>query len=39
VQVPEDAGRLVMLPRALDQQPDDVVLLDDARLVRLPDQL
>ena len=39
VQVPEDAGRRVMLPRALDQQPDDVVLLDDARLVRLPDQL
>ncbi len=39
VEVPEEAGRLIMLPRALDQQPDDVVLLDDARVIRLPEDL
>lgn len=39
VQVPEGAGRLVILPRALDQQEGDVVLLDDARVIRLPDTL
>jgi hypothetical protein len=39
VEVPEDAGRLIMLPRAKDQQEHDVVLLDDARIIRLPDEL
>lgn len=37
VLVPEGAGRLVVLPRALDQEEGDVVLLDDARIIRLPD--
>lgn len=37
VEVPEDAGRLIMLPRAKDQQESDVVLLDDARVIRLPE--
>jgi len=39
VEVPEGAGRLIMLPRALDQEEGDVVLLDDARVIRLPDDL
>ena len=36
VTVPEGAGRLIMLPRAADQQPGDVVLLDDAQVIRIP---
>ncbi len=39
VEVPEGAGRLIMLPRAKGQQEDDVVLLDDARVIRLPDDM
>jgi len=39
VQVPDEAGLLIMLPGALEQQPDDVVLFDDARIIRLPDDL
>ncbi|MEA3403528.1 MAG: DUF4838 domain-containing protein [Armatimonadota bacterium] len=39
VEVPEGAGRLIMLPRAADQQEGDVVLFDDARVIRLPDDL
>ncbi len=39
VEVPEEAGQLIVLPRAADQQEGDVVLLDDARIIRLPDDL
>jgi len=38
-EVPDAAGRLIMLPRARNQQEHDVVLFDDARIVRLPDEL
>ncbi len=37
--VPEEAGLLILLPGALDQQPEDTVVFDDARIVRLPDDL
>ncbi len=39
VEVPADAGRLIILPRAKEQEKGDVVLLDDARIIRLPDEL
>ena len=39
VDVPEGAGQLIILPRAANQQEGDVVLLDDARIIRLPDDL
>jgi len=39
VEVPEGAGQLIMLPRAADQQEGDAVLFDDARIVRLPEDL
>jgi hypothetical protein len=38
VEVPEGADRLLVMPRALGQQPDDVVRFDDAHVVRLPEQ-
>jgi hypothetical protein len=39
VEVPEGAAQLIMLPRAADQQEGDVVLLDDAQVIRLPEDL
>ena len=39
VEVPEEAGTLVILPRAVNQVEGDVLLLDDARVIRLPDDL
>lgn len=39
VEVPEGAAWLVFLPRAAEQQEGDVVLLDDARIIRLPADL
>jgi len=38
-QVPDEAGLLILLPGALEQQPGDHVTFDDARIVRLPDDL
>ena len=37
--VPDGAGQAVLLPAATGQRPGDVVILDDARAVRLPDEL
>ena len=39
VEVPEEAAHAILLPGAIDQQPDDVVVFDDARVIRLPDDL
>ncbi len=39
VEVPDGAGRLLIMPRALNQQEGDVVLFDDARAIRLPNDL
>jgi len=36
VEVPEGADRLIMLPRATNQQPSDTVLFDDAQVIRVP---
>ena len=38
-EAPEGADQLVIMPRVRDQQPDDVVLFDDVRVVALPDDL
>jgi hypothetical protein len=38
-EAPEGADQLVVMPRVRDQQPDDVVLFDDVRVVALPDDL
>ncbi|MGC9319087.1 MAG: DUF4838 domain-containing protein [Armatimonadota bacterium] len=39
VAVPEGAARRIFMPRALDQQEGDVVIFDDARVIRIPDDL
>ncbi len=38
-EVPEDAAYAILLPGAIDQQPEDVTAYDDARFIRLPDEL
>lgn len=38
-EVPEDAAYAILLAGAIDQQPDDTATYDDARFIRLPDEL
>ena len=37
--VPEGVGQAVLLPGAEAQQPGDVAVFDDVRVIRLPDEL